>query len=198
MGGCKLLNSIKSNMFLLYAFIIGVSLFFICCFRATVSGITYDESYTYFNYTYSIPTDCFYSLTAKQEILANNHVLNSFLISCVESISKIKFNEFLIRLPNLICYIFYLIISYKLSKNYNYNFLIFNILVFNYGVHEFFGLARGYGIACFLSLAGVYFLDKWYRTRKYNYLDICYYIFLFACYANTVSLINLASVLMFS
>lgn len=132
-------------------------------------------------------------------IFANNHILNSFLISVVQLISKQYYNEFIIRLPNLIFYIFYLIFAYLLSKKYKHKYLCFNLLVFNYGIHEFFGLARGYGISCSLVLIGLYFFKCWYdNTLKNKYLNISYLLLALSCYANTTSLLIFGSVIIIS
>lgn len=132
-------------------------------------------------------------------VFANNHILNTFLISLVQRISGVRYNEFLIRLPNIIFYSLYFIFAYLLCNKYKHKYLCFNLLVFNYGVHEFFGLARGYGISCSLALIGIYFFKIWYDSKdKYMFLNISYLIMALSCYANTTSLLIFASVIAIS
>ena len=185
--------------FLKYTFIIGIVLLSISIFRALTTSITYDEAYTYVNYISTDLKGIIRPLFTKGTILANNHYLNSFLISMLDIITGIKYNEFLIRLPNIFFYIVYLIFSYKIASKYRHKYLFFNLLVFNYGVHEFFGLARGYGMACSLTLIGMYFLKLWLKdTYMYDNLNICYYALLLSCYANSIGLIGFACVIIYS
>ena len=186
------------NGFLLYTIVLGGILLIISSYRALNSNITYDEAYTYDFYVHYNPFDCFKDLITDKEILANNHLLNSFFISIVDRVANEPYNEFLIRLPNLIFYLLYIIFSYKICKDYKHKYLYFSLLSFNYGVHEYFGLARGYGIACSLTLTALYFMKLWLKEEKYKYLNICYYVLLLACYANSVSLLGFASIILFS
>ena len=190
---------IKEKKFEIYIVLIALLLFSILIYRVNSMPITYDEAYTYVNYVKTDFKGIIRPLVTKGTILANNHYLNSFLISMVDLITGIKYNEFLIRLPNIFFYFVYLLFSYKVSNKYKHKYLIFNLLVFNYGVHEFFGLARGYGMACALTLIGMYFLKLWLEDIKsYGNLNICYYALLLSCFANSVALIGFASVIIFS
>ena len=154
----------------------------------------------YLRYIISIPFESLKEMIqGRLVIYANNHILNSFLISVVQRIAGVRFNEFVIRFPNVLFYGFYLIFAYLLCNKYKHKYLCFNLLVFNYGIHEFFGLARGYGISCSLALIGLFFLKKWMESpNKYKYLNLCYLIMVLSCYANTTSLLIFASVIVIS
>jgi hypothetical protein len=68
--------------------------------------------------------------------------------------------------------------------------------MFNYGVHEFFGLARGYGMAASLVLMGIYYYKVWVDDiDKIKKLSLSFACFILACFANTVCLLVLASFL---
>lgn len=190
----------NNNNFLYYSTIIGFILFIIVIIRASNTGITYDEAYTYLNYVKSNPFGVIKYLFTSDRILANNHLMNTFLISLFQRIFNIKYNVFIIRLPNILFYALYLIFSYKLANLYKHKYLFFNILVFNYGIHEFFGLARGYGIACCLVLMSIYYLKIWINSNNKNnlYLNVSYFLALISCYANTTCLLFFASILLFS
>ncbi len=124
-------------------------LFAIVLIRSIVSGITYDEAYTYMNFG---RIDLFnYNtlrhLYSKAGCIANNHWLNSMLINLCHLITGVDYNEFLIRLPSLVFFVLYLIgvgYGYK-RKQFSLTTLFF--LVSNYYLLEFYGLARGYGMA---------------------------------------------------
>lgn len=194
----KLKKIMTNKKFEIFAISISVMFIIFNVLRAKNTGITYDEAYTYRNYVFSNPFTVF-SYIFKPGTLANNHLLNSFFISFFQRLIPIYYNELLIRVPNLLFYIIYLIFAYKLSCMYKHKYSCFGLFVFNYGVHEYFGLARGYGIACSLVLVAVYFLKLWINEKeKFKYLNFSYISLVLACYANTVSLIAFASVLVLS
>lgn len=188
----------KIDKFKVYCSVIGVILVLTCFIRAKITGITYDEAFTYAYYVQKNPIDVFKTMFIKGT-LANNHLLNSFFISLFQCIIKNhKYSELLIRLPNLIFYITYITYSYKISKNKKYKYLLFTLLVGNYAHYEFFGMARGYGIASTFIIAAIYYLNKYNELNKYKYLNISYFLSILACFSNTVSLIIFASILVYS
>jgi len=97
------------------------------------------------------------------------------------------FNEFIIRLPNLIGTIIYLYCAYKISKKFSFSILAFALLTTNYFLNYYFSLARGYGLATSLTLAGisVYLSDR----KSYKNILGALVLFVFSSYAilsNTV------------
>lgn len=189
----------KIKYFLIYAIIVGVTLIILNFIRAAKTGISYDESFTYLHYVSDNPFRSFKYLFNTEEVLANNHLINSFAIALFDKIFHTEYNILIIRLPNLLSYIVYFVFAYLISKKYRHNYLCFNILAFNLGVHEMFGIARGYGIACSFVIAALYYLIKWYEdSSNYNYLNMTYFLLMISCYANTVCLMVFASIIIFT
>ena len=162
--------------------------------RAATTGITYDEAYSYAYYAKDFNIKQYINI---MDNLANNHIINTIMIATTTHLFNIPYNELIIRLPNLIMLILYFIGSYVISYKKKNKYLIFSSLVLNYYVSEFFGLARGYGIATTFILYMLIFYEK-AAQNKYDNKNICMSILLgiFACYANTVSIIALISVLL--
>ena len=186
----------KNNIFLIAAVIISIALITFSVIRSAKTGITYDEAYTYLTSVYRNPFKVFFALFA-DNYLANNHILNTFFISAIKLVIPINYNEFLIRLPNILFYVLYLIYSYKLSNKYQskVKYLLYGLLVLNYGVQEYSGLARGYGMACSCMLVAVYYFKTFIDTKKFSSLNISILFALASCYANTVSLLGFAPLL---
>lgn len=187
----------KSKPFFVYYIVMSAILVTITIFRASTTGITEDEAWTYVHYIQPNPFAVIKYLNVKGTF-ANNHILNSFLISFFELFFHHNYNEFVIRLPNAISYIWYLLFAYLITKDTKYKYLNFSLLVLNYGVNEFFGLARGYGMACAFVLGGIYFFKRYLLQKKNYLLTLTYLSLLTACYANTASLIVFASVIFVS
>ncbi len=186
-----------TNPFFIYYIMMSVVLLTITVYRAAITGITEDEAWTYLHYVSRNPINVIRYLNIKGTF-ANNHILNSFFISFAELFFHHNYNEFIIRLPNILSYILFFIFAYLITKDTKYKYLNFSLLVLNYGANEFFGLARGYGIACAFVLAGIYFFKK-YLLQKRNYLlTLAYLALLTASYANTASLIVFAAIILAS
>ena len=166
-----------------FAFFTSISIFMIAFFRAANTGITWDEALTYLNY---VLPNIFDSLFKNQ--LLNNHILNSFFIRIINIFSQSGYNELFIRFPNLVFYCIYMFFSFLIAKQYKNKFFVFILFIFNYYINEFFGLARGYGMACASITGAFYFFEKWkiVRTNEKptNFLFIC---FLFFCLLSVLS-----------
>ena len=122
------IKKLKDNKFMAYAIVISFILITISIIRSAITGITHDEAYTFVNYVTYNPLDVFKGLFATGTMYANNHILNSFLISFFIRIIPIPYCEFIIRLPNIIFYVFYLYFAYKLCLKYEHKFLFFTIV----------------------------------------------------------------------
>lgn len=161
--------------------------------RAAVSGITYDEAYTYL--AYARPLMALPTIGMVESIfwgsVANNHWLNTFLISIVCGISGIQYSEFLIRLPSVATGCVYLGVNFLCYKNKKIDGFQFVLLSFCYYMHEFFGLARGYGMAAALVLWGILFFQEWLKEqcRKHWLLLFSIGMFIVSAYANSVTLV---------
>lgn len=165
-----------------------VLIFAITAIRAASTGITWDEAWTYFLYAFPHNIwDKELFLAAQNAHSANNHLLNTFLIRFFTNITGLHFNELVIRLPNIIAFGLYLWIAHRMLIQNKIDVLTFAVLVFNYELNEFFGLARGYGIGTFLVMAATFFYMKW---KDFNYphtyhLYLCGYLLILAAIANT-------------
>jgi len=160
-----------------FAVFTGIIVFTIAFFRAANTGITWDEALTY--QLYVLP-NIFDSFTKNQ--ILNNHFLNSLCIRVVMFFSQSKYNELLIRFPNLLFYCIYIAFSYLIAGQYKNKFFVFILFISNYYLNEFFGLARGYGMAC-ACMAGVcYYFEKWksvYINKRNDHMP--FLLFLFFC-----------------
>lgn len=107
--------------------------------------ITIDEAYSFLNYSV---TGDFLNVG-----IANNHILNSFLVSLT---TLIGISEFFIRLPNFISGLLYLYFVLQLSKNKNYSLGVTSILIFNPYLIDYFSISRGYGISASLLFIAAY------------------------------------------
>ena len=137
-----------------------VSLFLLIysIYNSIFSTLHYDEAYSYLYYSQRI-------LDFTDIGLANNHPLNSLLIYL--SSYYFKFNDFMIRLPNIIFLFFYLLFAVKISKKTQLKLLTFGLLtLYWYLVPNFFSQARGYGIASSIVLFFLYqFLNKPFNNK---------------------------------
>ncbi len=158
-------------------------LFVIVLIRAAAIEITYDEAYTYLKYT-DQPLAC---LTPS---LANNHPLNSFLIYLVRAVTKIDYNELIIRLPNVLAFGLYQWMAFRLSTLFKHKGLLFALLSLNFYLLEFFSLARGYGLSSALVCAALYFYYSKRQTEKG--VVAAGYLLLLAC-ASILSTLVLAA-----
>lgn len=141
--------------------------------RASTLGLAYDEAYTYIKYA-----DPGNFLTGTQRL--NNHWLNTILIYILHWLSGVRYNDFLIRLPNLIFYAFYCYGAYLFSSKLRFNYLIFSLFVFNYYLFQYFSNGRGYGIGAACILLSCYFINLFQNTMKKEYFN---YFILFSCLA---------------
>ena len=182
----------NKNYFLIYAIGLSLFVFFIVLVRAATTAITWDEAFTYIAYAKNFHINQLIDIHSNY---ANNHILNTLMIFVVNKLCGLQYNELVIRLPNIIMLIFYFIGSYIFAKDEKNKYLLFSGLILNYYVMEFFGLARGYGIATCIIIWMYYFFKK---AIKQNYDDknilLSCLFGLIACYANTVSILALGTI----
>lgn len=173
------------------AFCLGSAVFMITVTRAATTGITYDEAATYLYYVKADFMAAFF-----ERKLLNNHILNTLMIKIFVFLTDLRYTEFIIRLPNIICYIVYIVFSWFFSKHFKYGFFVFLMLICNYYLNEFFGLARGYGMAAMFVLIALYYFDQWEdkpdHKRAFHLMMIC---FVLSALANPISLYIVAGAL---
>lgn len=90
---------------------------------------------------------------------SNNHLLNTVLMLIFGSLSK---DELILRLPNILSFGIFILILFKIIKKSNWSIVIsiFGFIIFNPIIIEFFGLARGYGLAMTFMMLSIYYLLK--------------------------------------
>ena len=164
------------NSTALVLFSAGLFLFLYVAVRAWLVPITWDEDFTLNEYILKnqlFPVD--YEMMS-----ANNHLLNTWLIWLLSKVFGTGL--FIIRLPNLIAFMFFLFLSAKIVmgiKSKGLQIMSFLIINLNPFMLDFFSLARGYGISLSLFLASIYYLYKGVQAEKKNYMYAC----LFGCIA---------------
>ena len=182
----------EKNYFLWYVIGLGLIVFLIVLIRAVTTAITWDEAYTYVNYAKQFDINQLIDIHSNY---ANNHILNTLMIFGTDQLCNLPYNEFIIRLPNIIMLVFYFIGSYLFTKDEKHKYLLFSGLILNYYVMEFFGLGRGYGIAACLIIWMCYFFKKAVNSDyKDKYVMLSCLLGTAACYANTVSILAVGTI----
>ena len=155
-----MIKKLKHPKKLIY-FSLGLFFFTYVFTRSILVGITFDEAWTIGAFV----RGSFYNIFAGEPAIANNHLLNSFLIKLIYSSGQETI--FLARLPNLISMLAYLYFSYKICDTFFKPFLglsLYLILISNPLLLDFFGLARGYGLGLGFLMSSIFFLLKFKKT----------------------------------
>ncbi len=99
----------------------------------------------------------------------NNHILNTLLIKLFIKIFGIS--ELVLRIPNILAHVLYLVFTFKLFNRYSPgHFILFFILAnANPFLLDFFSLARGYGLAIGLMSAGLFYYSRYLEAREQRY-----------------------------
>jgi hypothetical protein len=139
--------------------------------RIPING---DEIYTF---EYYVKKGVIF-LSSYNYIDANNHLLNTWLIELVYKI--FGDHDFIIRIPNLLAQVLFLIYSAKLAMRLStrvLTLLAFLILNLNPYINDYFMLARGYGISMALMMTSLYFACKFIEentTIKAAFLSLMF------------------------
>ncbi|MDR2072715.1 MAG: hypothetical protein LBP60_04695 [Spirochaetaceae bacterium] len=178
--------------FELFALTIGAGILLLAVARAANICMTYDEAATYINY---VQRDFIKGMLSRQFL--NNHILNSLLIRFSCFVSQTQYDEFFIRLPNLIFYGAYILFAFRIARSTDHPYIIFILCVSNYYLNEFSSLARGYGMAAACMLGTLYYFDL-LRNDIHN-KKILHLFFLWAslaALANGITLYTLCGLLL--
>jgi hypothetical protein len=147
-------------------------------FKKAISAyLSPDEAYTFLEYVY---TNDILNIG-----LANNHLLNTFLIYLTTNIS---IDEFFIRSANVFFGIIYFFYAYKFSLLFKYSLPHFIFICSCPYLIDYFSIGRGYGISTsliFLALNRILFEDKY----KLNNTLLVGFIFLLSSYSIHTTLI---------
>lgn len=100
---------------------------------------------------------------------ANNHPLNTKLMTVAAKL--FGDSELALRLPNVLAHLLYLVFGFLLIKRIRTSFMRFAAFVFlncNPFLLDFFGLARGYGLAIGFMMLAVYLLVRAWEEPQAN------------------------------
>jgi len=141
--------------------ILSLFVFIYVLLRAIVLDITYDEAWSIGTYV----NGSFLNILRYEPCDSNNHLINSLLIKVLYLV--LPESTLVARLPGLISLILYLYFAAKLTQAEKSltGFLIFLTLILNPYLLEFFGLARGYGMALAALMVAVYQLKIYFETH---------------------------------
>ncbi len=178
---------------LLAAITLALALFALAVYRAATSGLTYDEAYTALRFAMKLrPSDIPRMMV---NCIANNHWINTVLIRVVQFTTRQFYNEFLIRLPSLLFYAAFLGLAVYMLYRGELSCGGFALLTLCYYLNDFFGLARGYGMAVCLLLFALRFYQRWRgETGRYALLTWSLFFFAAAAFAQTLSLMVMGAV----
>ena len=134
----------------------GAALVFYSLQRATLLSFTFDES----NTAMHVMKHSFWEVISFQFPSANTHLLNSVLSMWFGEV--FGYQDWILRLPNVLGHLLYIIFSVKLSRLLFPTTLLrvsaFAVLNLNAWMLDFFALSRGYGLGIAFTLVSVYFL----------------------------------------
>ncbi len=184
-------GSVTDRIINIWVVLFGLFFVALYVYRAAVSGITYDEAFTYL--VYSHPLSGNFSLSEIKRIyyesLANNHWINTLLIAMVDRIFQAEYSEFLIRLPSVLFGCAYVIVLSILYLIRRIRGAAYTLLICSYYLNEFLGLARGYGQAAVLVFFALILYEAWRRKPDQTlYLTFSLGFLVSSAYANSVAL----------
>ena len=159
--------------------------------RAWLLPITHDEGSTILNH---VPRLVFDTLAFKKEANPNNHILNTLGIKILLGI--FPGHQFVARLPVLIGCAFYLWASLAICRRVSEQWWVrlfgLIVLIGNPFVAEFFGLARGYGLAAGMMMMALYRAWQFVENNHARTLRAAFIFAGLAVYANFTLLIFFA------
>jgi len=163
--------------------------------RAHYTAITLDEAHTYISYVEEIRPGYMEGFFEDYDGRANNHLLNTALMYLVNYITDIHYDEFLIRLPNVIFGGIFGFLCFYMYVRKMLTTLEFSLLMLNPELNGVFAVARGYGIALCLVMIAVFYLKRYPDSgyEEYSCLSLALLFFTLAESANTVVLLTTAS-----
>lgn len=138
--------------------LIGLALFSYVSARAGRIAFTHDESFTYLHW---IAQPLVRILAFRGDEPANNHVLNTVLAKI--SGHLLGKTPFCLRLPNVLSFAAYLVLSWRLVRRLAPPVVAFSGFVFaaaNPLLLELFGLCRGYGLSLAFTAGALLVADR--------------------------------------
>ncbi|MFK7810204.1 MAG: hypothetical protein AB8F74_20545 [Saprospiraceae bacterium] len=145
-------------------FLIGILFFAYVCTRAAHVGITFDESSTLGVF---VPQSLA-AIYSYFSIMANNHWLNTLAIKSLYAFTGIE-TILVARLPNLSAMLFFLYYLFRIcNENLRqfWGYFLYLIILLNPFLLDFFGLARGYGLAIAFMTGSLFHLINYTKEKK--------------------------------
>jgi 4-amino-4-deoxy-L-arabinose transferase-like glycosyltransferase len=169
-------------------FVLFTSIFFIILYKVFTVPITHDETATTVHYFYFNV----WEIMMYPDKWSNNQILNTLITKLFILIFGAE--QWVVRLPNVLFFIVYAAAVYRivkfLFKEDSILFLPAAILfVSNPYLLDFFGLCRGYGIACALATLSVSYLISGFFRSKDKHIWISFALSFLASYANFTLLV---------
>jgi len=162
---------------------IGMALFGYTVYRATHLSFTHDECETFKQYIY--PGASFSDIIGMKVPTANNHILNTLLMSaCYHTLGNA---EWMLRLPNLAGHLLFMVFTALwLARFKNTLFLVLGFVIINANPYllDFFGLARGYGLALGFMVASIYFFSRYLQQPSLGKMLWCLAVCVLAMISN--------------
>ena len=141
-------------------------------YKSMVAPITYDEAYSFLNYSLKSVGYIFTDYT-----YPNNHILNSLILKFVGLFSE---RELALRFHSTIGFLILIMSSIAISRRifgFFGVFLLTLFLTFEPILFDFSTLARGYSLGLGLTFFGYYYVIRYFECIKYRFLlfsSICF------------------------
>jgi hypothetical protein len=146
---------------------ISLILFLFMVKRTAEAAFTFDEAATYLNYISASPLAIFNFNSA------NNHLINTLLTKLAWVLGGSS--EFVLRLPNLLAFVAYLLFSFLILNRFVKNKIIavcgYLLLSLNPYALDFFSLCRGYGLSLAFLMASLFFFFSFLENAIENKPD---------------------------
>jgi hypothetical protein len=155
----------KNKNQLIFA-IVSLVAFVLVLLRAKMTPFTHDETATF----YFIVQNGHY-MPYHAHLDTNNHILNSALTHLFYSL--FGSSKFVLRLPNVLFYVFFLFGVYRISKHLSYKssmlFLIAT-LIFSYNWFTFFSVSRGYGLSFTAFIMAMSHAIDYFKNNQFKHV----------------------------
>ena len=173
----------------------GILLLAYTFYRSNSVPLTHDEGSTFLNHIHRSAFGCLYDPDCWRT--ANSHTLNTMGVSFFTKLFGDA--EWVIRFTNWLSHILYVVCSLLLISRLKPSVIIgifgFAVLNFHPYLLEFFGLARGYGLATAWVMASITFGYLYFDDRKMKWVALAWLSAMLAVLSNFTTLLFFASFL---
>jgi len=160
----KLPHRLEAIVYKSLLLVISITLLIFMIKRTAEAAFTFDEAATYLNYISASPLAIFNFNSA------NNHLINTLLTKLAWVLGGSS--EFVLRLPNLLAFVVYLLFSFLILDRFVKNKMItvcgYLLLSLNPYVLDFFSLCRGYGLSLAFLMASLFFFFSFMENTIEN------------------------------